>query len=132
VLAHLQGGDADAAGVDGLGGGHNHALLLHQIGQGIVGGGHIGHLNVILDAVGGDLLGLVQIHVVLGGGRHDNVGLDAPGLLAGVERYTELVGIILDLVPAAVAHLHQIGDFLGGVDTVGVVDIAVGTGQGDH
>ena len=75
---------------------------------------------------------MLHVHVVLHGGGHDNVGLDAPGLLAGVELDAELVGVILDAVAAGVAHLKEEVDLLlGGGDTLGIVDVAVGAGEGD-
>ena len=131
VLGHLQGGDAHAAGVDGLGGGHDHAGLGHQVGQRVVGGGHVGDLDVVLHAVGDDLLGAVHAHVVLHGGGHDDVGLDAPGLLAGEEGHVELIGVVLHLVAAGGAHLEHVIDlFLAGGHALGIVDVAVGAGQG--
>ena len=131
VLAHLQGGDGHAAGIDGLGGRDNHAGLLHEIEQRLVGGGHIGHFDVILEAVGHHLLRPGHRHIVLGCAGHHHVGLDAPRLLAGEELAAELVGVVLHLVAAGGAHLHHVVKLLLGVDAVGIVDIAVGAGEGD-
>ena len=132
VLRHFQRGDADTACIDGLGRSDDHVLLAHEIGQSVVGGGHIGHLDVILDAVGDDLLGGVHLDVVLHGRGHDDISLDAPGLFAGEEGNAELVGIILDTVSAGIAHLEQIVHlFLAGGNALLVEDVAVGTGEGD-
>ena len=58
VLAHFQTGGGYAAGVDGLGGSYYEALA-HKEEQSFVGGGHIGNFDVVLGAVGQDLLGFL-------------------------------------------------------------------------
>ena len=130
VLAHFQSRDADAACVDSLGRSNDHVLLAHQIVQGVVRRGHVGDFDVIRHAVGDDLLGGLHVDVVLHGRRHDHVGLDAPRLLAGEERDTELVGIVLHAVAAGGAHLEQVVDLLlAGGDAFFIIDVAVRTGQ---
>ena len=130
VLGHLQGGHAHAAGVDGLGGGHDHVLLLAQEVQGVVGGGHIGHLDIVLDAGGGNLLGGLHAHVVLHGGGHVHVHvLHAPALGAGHELAAELIGIGLAVHGILGAHLQDEVQLLRGDDAVGIVNIAVGAGE---
>lgn len=64
VLAHFQSRDADAACVDSLGRSNDHVLLAHQIVQGVVRRGHVGDFDVILHAVGDDLLGRLHVDVV--------------------------------------------------------------------
>ena len=89
----------------------------------------IGHLNVILDAVGHDLLRLCNADLVLGRAGHDNIDLLAPRLLAGKERYAKLISIILDAVAAGIAHLKHEVDLLLGGDAILVIDVTIGTGQ---
>ena len=109
-------------------------LLLLQELQSIIGGGHVGHFDVVLDAGSGDLLGRLQMNVVLHGGGHDDihlVGAQTPGLLAGEEGHTELVGVILHLVAAGSTHLQHVVDLLVGDHAVLVIDVTVGTGHGN-
>ena len=106
-------------------------LLAHQESQSVVGGGHVSDLDVVLGAALSDLLGLLHVDVVLHGGGHDDVSLDTPGLLAGEELHAELVSIIFYHVAAGSTHLQQVLHLLVGGHTVGIVDIAVGAGQGD-
>ena len=55
VLAHFETGNADAARIDSLGRSDDHVLLRAQIVQSVVRGRHVGDLDVVLDAGGGDL-----------------------------------------------------------------------------
>ena len=64
-------------------------------------------------------------------GNDADVSLLAPGLLAGDELNTELIGIILDLVAAGVTHYEHVIELLLSADAVGIVDVTVGTGKGD-
>ena len=130
VLAHFQTADRNAARVDRLGGRDDDAVFL-QVGESIVGGGHIGDLVEVTDAHLDHRLGVLDADFVLHGAGHVNIGLDiAPGLLARDEFAAELVGIILDDIPAACAHLEHIVDLLA-LDAVGVVDVSVGAGEGE-
>ena len=130
VLAHFQTGGGYAAGVDGLGGSYYEALA-HKEEQSFVGGGHIGNFDVVLGAVGKDLLSFGHTDLVLICGGHADVALDFPGLLAGDELYAELVSIVLSLVAAGGAHLQHIVQLFLGADAVGIVAVAVGAGKGN-
>ena len=104
VLAHFQSADRDAAGIDRLGGRDDDSVCL-QVGEGFVGGGHVGDFVEIFDACGHHGFGVLDADLVLHGARHIDVRLDiAPGLLARDELAAVLVGIVLDDVPARCAH----------------------------
>ncbi|CAN3972242.1 UDP-4-amino-4-deoxy-L-arabinose--oxoglutarate aminotransferase, partial [Dysosmobacter welbionis] len=132
VLRHLQCAGGHAACVHRLAGRHDHPGLLHQEPQRVVGGGHVRHLNVVLHAVGRDLLRLLHVHVVLHGRGHHHIRLHAPGLLTGEEFHAELLRIVLYPVAAAGAHLHQIRDLLLRGYAVRIIDISVRAGQCHH
>ena len=116
--------------VNCLGGSNDHAGLIHHEVESIVGGGHVSNFDIVLDAVCNDLLCGFHMNVILHCAGHDDIDLAAEGLFAGEEFNTELVCIVLDLVAAGGTHLEQVLDLLVGGDTVGIVDIAVGAGQG--
>ena len=130
VLAHLQTRDGHAACVNGLGG-SDHQTILLQVLKGLGGGRHVGDLHVVLGAVGHDVLGILDAHLVLGSAGHDHIHLLLPRTLACEELDTELIGVVLHLIAARSAHLQHVGDLLLGIDTVGIVDVAVGTRNGD-
>ena len=116
VLGHFQSGGSNAAGVNSLGGSNDNAFLSHQIGQSVIGGGHVGNFDVVLHTSLDDLLSVLHVNVVLHCRRHNNIDLDAPRLFLGEELNAELLSVVLNAVTAAVAHLDQIGNLLlGGV-----------------
>jgi len=129
VLAHFHSGSGNTAGVNSLGGGYD-ALGLQE-SKSVVGGGHVGNFDVVLDTVGNDLFSFDHLDLILSGARHANVNLDSPGLLFGEELAAELVSIVLSLVAAGSAHLEQIVDLFFGDDSVGIIDISVGAGDGN-
>ena len=131
ILAHLQSADCHAAGVDRLGRSHNHVWLFHQIAQRVVCGRHVGYLDIVADSILHDLLRAVHVDIVLHRGRHDDVRLDAPGLLLLMKLHAELIRVILYAVAAGSSHLDQIVNLLLPQDTVRIIDITVRPGQGD-
>ena len=130
VLAHFEAGNRNAARVDRLGR-RNDEALLHEEEQRFVRGGHVGDLDVVLEAVGEHLLRFLHADLVLVCAGHADVDLLAPGLLAGEELYAELVSIVLNAVAAGRTHFEHVVDLLGGDDTVGIVDVAVRASEGD-
>ena len=114
VLRHFQCGNADASGIDRFGGSHDDPLLGTKVLQCLVGGGHIGDLNVVLDPVGRNLLCRTQIHIILSGGRHENIGLGAPGLFTLEKGYLEFFGIILHPVSVGSPHFQKVIDLFFG------------------
>ena len=105
-------------------------LLAHQEGQSIVGGGHVADLDVVGNTGLGDLLRPLHVDVVLGGGGHVNVNvLDAPALLTLDELNAELVSVGLAVHRILGAHLEDEVELLFAADAIGVVDVAVGTGE---
>ena len=128
VLRHLETGDADTASVDSLRRSDDHMLLLTQEVQSVVRGGHVGNLDVILDAGLCDLLCGLHLDVVLHRSGHVNVNvLDAPALLAGNELDAELVSIRLAVHRVLGTHLKDEVELFVGDDAVRIMDIAVGT-----
>ena len=105
-------------------------LLGTQEVQSVVGGGHIGHLDVVLHAGGGDLFGRIHTDVVLHGGGHIHIHVrGAPVLGTGYELAAEVVGVGLAVHGILGTHLQNEVQLLLGVDAVGIVDIAVGAGH---
>ena len=128
VLSHLQTGDANATGVNSLGRSNDHVLLSAQEVQSIVGGGHIGDLDVVLNTGGSDLLGPLQVDIVLHCGGHVDIHvLDAPSLGVGNELAAELVSIGLAVHGILSAHLEDEVQLLIGDNAIGIVDVAIGT-----
>ena len=131
VLAHLECGRCNAAGVNSLGRSNNETLA-HEELEGVVRCRHVGNLDVVLDAVCDDLLCGLHEHVVLHCARHYDVNLAAERLLAREEFYAELVRIILYTVAAARVHLEHIVNLLFRYNAIGIIDVAVRTGKGDY
>ena len=128
VLSHFQSGNAHAAGVNSLGGSHDDVLLCTQEVQSIVGGGHIGDLDVVLHAGSGDLLGGLHLDIVLHSSGHIDINiLDAPALLASDKLTAELVSIGLAVHRILGAHFQDEVQLLLGDNAVGIVNVTVGT-----
>ena len=105
-------------------------LLLHQESESIVGGGHVADFDVVGNAGSGDLLGPLHVDIVLGSGGHVDVDvLDAPALLTLDELNAELVSIRLAVHRILGAHLEDVVELLFGDNAIGVMDVAVGTGE---
>ena len=105
-------------------------LLGPQEVQSVVGGGHIGHLDVVLHAGGCDLFGRIHADVVLHGGGHIHIHVrGAPVLGTGHELAAEVVGVGLAVHGILGTHLQNEVQLLLGVDAVGIVDIAIGAGH---
>ncbi len=68
------------------------------------------------------------IELVLSGAWQANIDFNFPWALAGEKFYSELFGIIFDSISSAGAHLEHI-IYLLTLDTIGVVNIAIGTGK---
>ena len=128
VLAHLQTGGGDTAGVGCLGGGKQNAVLL-QVSDGIRGGGHVGALGYAVAAIGNQSLGTVQTQLVLGGAGQGDVAGDGPDALTALDILGggDILQIGLD---AGALDLFDLLDDLI-VDAVLVHNVAVGVGHGD-
>ena len=132
VLAHLETGNSNAAGVNCLGRSNDNAVLLEVLNS-LVGGRHISDLNIVLDTVSNDLLSLSHADLVLSSAGHQDVSLNAPGLLTLEELSGgELVGVILNAVAAGSSHIQEVIYLLVGGDAVGIVNVAVGAGDGNY
>merc|ERR1719162_2493309 len=121
VLRHLEAGDRDAARVGRLARSEEHLLRLqvrHRLGG-------ARHVRALAD-------GGLAVHLVLGGAREGDVGLDRPDPLApgGVLG----LGVLLDVLGDAAAlhglEVDDVGELLA-VDAVHVGDVAAGVGHGD-
>ena len=130
VLAHFQAAGGDTAGVGGLAGGVEDAGVLEGL-DGLDGAGHVGALGHQAAAVGHEGLGGLFVQLVLGGAGEGAVALLAPGLRVGhVLGGRILRGVLADATALDVLELHDVGELLL-VDAIGVVDVAVGVGEGD-
>lgn len=132
VLGHLQSGHGHAAGTGGLGARREDLGAEPQELQRLGGGGHVGSLYIIAHVVGDQQHRVVHRQLVLGGAGDRHIAGDLPGLFSRVKLHAEAVGVGLHTVLAAVAHLYHEIILLLGVHAVGVVDIPVGAGEGDH
>ena len=130
VLAHLEGGNSNAACVNSLGRSYDEAFV-HEVSESFVGGGHVCNFDVVLGTVVADCLCLGHADLVLICAGHADVELAAPGLLLREELYAELVCVILYAVAAGSTHLEHIVDLLFGDNAVRIVDVTVGTCEGD-
>ena len=131
VLAHLKAADENAAGIGCLGR-CNDNVLTHEILESLIGGRHVGDFDVVLCSVGNDLLCDLQVNLVLGSARHDDVCLDAKRLLAREELCAcELVSIVCQLALACTAVKQEV-DLILGYDAGLIKDVACGTGDGDR
>ena len=132
VLAHFEAGNCNAACVNCLGGSNDHAGLIHHEVESIVGGGHVSNFDIVLDAVCNDLLCGFHMNVILHCAGHDDIDLAAEGLFAGEEFNTELVCIVLYAIAAACIHFEHVVDLFFGYNAVGIVDVAIGAGEGNN
>ena len=128
VLAHLQRGGAHAAGVGGLGGPEEHAVLL-QVLDALDDGGHVRALGYAVAAVLHQRLAGIQADLVLGGAGQGDVAGDGPDAGAALVILGVGMGIHV-LLDAAALDLLDLLD-AGQVDAVLVVDVAVGIAHGD-
>ena len=129
VLAHLETGNRDAAGVGGLAGRERDAAV--EVVDGVGRAAHVRSLDDHHAAVLDEHLGVIAVEFVLDGAGEGDVALDFPGLAALDELGAELGGVGLDDVVVAGAELeHVIDAFLS--HSLFVIDVAVGTGDGDN
>jgi len=127
VLAHLEGGSGDSSGVGGLGGTEEDSGLLEGCDR-TGGAGHVGSLGDGEASVGDEHLGVVLVELVLGGAGEGDVAGDGPDALAlGILGGGDVVDVGLYPVPL------DLLDLLEGpvVDSVVVLDVSVGVGDGD-
>merc|ERR1719162_2242373 len=131
VLRHLEAGDRDAARVGRLARPEEHLLGL-QVRHRLGGARHVRTLADRDHAVGRQLLRRLAVHLVLGGAREGDVGLDGPDSLAagGVLG----LGVLLDVLGDAAAlhglEVDDVGELLA-VNAVHVGDVAAGVGHRD-
>ena len=128
VLSHFQSGCSYAASVNCLGGSNALDVLLQEL-QSLVCCGHVSDFDVVLDTVVDHLLSLDHTDFVLVCAGHADINLLAPDLSLGNELNAELVSVVLSAVAAGSTHLEQVVDLLFCDDTVGIVAVAVGTGD---
>ncbi len=131
ILAHFQAGYAHTAGVHSLAG-CVRQLVRDEVVDSLGGAAHVGnfghHHHLVVDYH----LGVGLAHLVLCGAGQADVHLLLPGLAACIECGAgELVGVRSHDVVARCTELKHIF-YLLGVQTCGVVDVSVGTGQSHH
>src|SRR5271157_5858469 len=137
VLRHFQSGGGNAAGIGGLGRSVKDFGVEERFG-GFEGAGHVGSLADQLHAVLDEIGRVFRVDLILSGAGERAVGFDVPQpvvveLLIGgvVNGALKLVGVVLDAAAAVVLQLHDKGELFA-VDAVGIVDGAVGIGQGNR
>ena len=131
ILRHFKARGCNAACIYRLRGCDDNAGILQHC-HCLIGGGHIGDLDVILHAVCDNLCGFLDADLVLCCAGHKNVSLNAPGLLTLEEGHAKPVGVVLNPVAAGCTHLEkEVNLFIGG-DAVRIVDISVGAGDGNN
>ena len=130
-MGHFKAGYGNAARVYCLRGSNHYAVCL-QVCNCLVGGGHIRNLNVVFQSVCNHLLGIVNVDLVLGSARHNNVNLFSPRLLTCEEGNTKLICVILYAVAAGCAHFKQVIDLFLSRNAVFIVNVAVGAGDGNN
>ena len=130
VLAHFQSAGGHSARIDGLARGEQLTCgneLLGSLGR----AAHVRHLGHAQRLVGQYLVGIVAVQLVLCGTRQIYVGLPLPRLLTLVEGGTlELIDVGLADVVARGPQLQHVF-YLLGVQSCRVVDVAVGSADGD-
>ena len=128
VLAHLETGNRNTAGVGSLAGSEGDAAV--EVVDGVGRAAHVRGLDDHHAAVLDEHLGVIAVELVLDGAREGDIALDFPGLAALDELGAELGGVGLDDVVVAGAELEHVVDaFLG--HSLFVVDVTVRTGNGD-
>src|SRR5271157_5150331 len=137
VLRHFQSGGGNAAGIGGLGRSVEDFGVEEHPG-GFEGARHVGSLADDLYAVLNEIGRVFRVDLILSGARERAIGFDVPQpvvveLLIGgvVNGALKLVGVVLDAAAAVVLQLHDKGELFA-VDAVGIVDGAVGIGQGNR
>ena len=129
VLAHLETGNRNTAGVGGLAGRKSDAAV--EVVDGVGRAAHVRSLDDHHAAVLDEHLGVIAVEFVLDGTGESDIALDFPRLAALDELGAELSGVGLDDVVVAGAELeHVINAFLS--HSLFVVDVAVRTGDGDN
>src|SRR3954469_23141420 len=131
ILAHLEAGDGDSAGIGGLAGRVEQLGVLEDVHAREV-GGHVGALGDRDAAVRDEGARTVAEQLVLGRAGKSDVARYAPGALAGMEgRALERICIFRDSAAAlGLVGLDPVDLLL--VDAVGIVDEALAVGQGQH
>ena len=130
VLAHLQAGGGDTTCIHGLAGSKDHLGLdegVDSLGRAT----HVADFAHALHAVLNELLGILAVELVLGGTGQSDVALLLPRFATGEERsFGKFLGIgSTDVITAGTEFEHII--YLLATDALGVVDVAVGTADGD-
>ena len=130
VLSHLQSAGSHATCVDGLA--RSEECLSSDELLGSLGGAtHVADLCYADGVVGENHVGIGAVELVLCGTRHIDIGLLLPGLASFEElRAFELLFVGLADVVAAGAELEHVFNLLG-IEAGGIVDVAVGTADGD-
>ncbi len=130
VLAHLQAGACNSAGVCSLGRSNNYVVSL-QVLNSLVCGRHVSSLDEVSSTVLNHLLSVLKLNVVLHCTRDVQVCLYAPWLLARDELSTlELLCVRSADVLSGSSQLQQVVDLLA-QNSVLVQDVSVWTGECD-
>ena len=130
VLAHLQSRYADTASVGCLARSVEDFCLLENT-DGTRRRGHIGTFAHRYHAVGHEGAGCFFVDFVLRGRRQGDVGFLGPRFRSFHVFATVALGIFTDAAAVEILQLHDIIQFLA-VNAVGVVDITIGVGHGEH
>ena len=131
VLRHLQARGSHAAGVHGFARSEQLAGC-DELLDSLCRAAHVRHFCHAERLLGQYPVGILAIQLVLGSAGQVDVSLLLPGLLAGEEGgAVEVLGVGLAHVVARGAQLQQVVNFLC-VESGGVVDVAVGTADGNH
>ena len=72
------------------------------------------------------------MNVILHCAGHDDIDLCGRRAFAGEEFNTELVCIVLYAIAAACIHFEHVVDLFFGYNAVGIVDVAIGAGEGNN
>src|SRR5664280_78043 len=136
VLAHLEARGGHAAGVGGLAGTVEDALLDEDV-DALGDGRHVGAFGDHVHAVVQEVLRILGVDLVLHRAREGALGLVVPqrvevlGLVDGrVDGALELVGVLADAAALDVLEIEQEGVLLA-IDAGLVVDVAGGVAAGD-
>ena len=130
VLAHFKSRGCYAAGVDSLAGSIDDAARDEGVDS-LGCAAHVRDFADIFDTVVDELMSVFAVEFVLCGAGKSDVDFLFPGFAACIEcRAGEFVGIGSDDVVARCTEFEHIVDLLG-IETCGVIDITVGSRDGD-
>ncbi len=131
VLSHFETGNSHTTGVYSLTGSVGNLGCDERVDS-LGGATHVGNLGNHGHLVCDKLLCICLAELVLGSAGKSDVHLLLPGLFACEElRSGEFVGVGSHDIVAGRAEFEHVVDFLG-VETCGIVDISVGTGDGHN